>query len=294
MPASDSSSWDGRGLPPVAAERLARAASSGVATSLLSAAGAAGLAAVGFAPVGEVMGCIVEHIGWRGYGCGSPYAPRTITSASGNVWAGLGPYVKALYRGWDTALARLLAEATALGADGVVGVRLSETRLDAGGNREFLALGTAVRGNSRSRADRPFVTNLGGQDAAKLLHAGWVPTGIAVGISAAVRHDDYRTQQQAWSWTNTQVDGYTDLVNAVRHDARTQFETRARRHGGEAVMVTGMGLRVWEHEPSEGHRDHYAEATFYGTTTTQFHRGKAAPTTSLSILPLRGTAKEKR
>jgi hypothetical protein len=63
--------WDGRGLPPVAAERMKRFARSGLRTSLLTVPGALGIQAAGFEPVGEVMGCIVEHIGWSGFGgCG--------------------------------------------------------------------------------------------------------------------------------------------------------------------------------------------------------------------------------
>ncbi|WP_344047616.1 heavy metal-binding domain-containing protein [Nocardioides panacihumi] len=279
--------WDGHGLPPQAQLRMERAARSKVAGSLLSAPEAAALAAVGFSPVGEVMGCIVQHAGWAGYGCGYAYgwnASRTVSSGSATSWAGLTPYVKAVYEGWHTALRRLVQEATALGADGVVGIRLSETHLG-GSNREFLALGTAVRTDAAT-ATRPFTTDLSGSDVSKLLHAGWVPTGIAIGIAAGVRHDDYGVRNQTSTWGNTQVDGYTDLVNTVRHDARDQFERRAREHGGETVMVSSMKLRVWENEPSDNHRDHYAEALFIGTTATSFHRGAVAPTRSLSILPL--------
>ena len=33
-----------------------------------------------------------------------------------------------------------------------------------------------------------------------------------------------------------------------------------------------MGLSTWEIEPGEGHTDHVAEATIFGTAITQFHR----------------------
>jgi uncharacterized protein YbjQ (UPF0145 family) len=296
VPEPDSPAWDGRGLPPIVSRRLERARTSGVATSLLSASAAAAISAVGFVPAGEVMGAVVQHLGWRGYGCGYAgfgsqfmFGATTVTSGGRNRWAGLGPYVKALYHGWDTALWRMLTEAAALGADGVVGVRLSRSRIDDGGNHEFLALGTAVRGRGVTRADRPFATHQSGTDLAKQLTAGWVPTGIAFGISAAVRHDDYRTQLQASSWGNTEVSGYTDLVAAVRHEARAHFTDRATRLGGESAVLDRMRLKVWEHEPAENHRDHYAEATVFGTVVTAFHRGTTAPTTSLSILPMRGT-----
>jgi uncharacterized protein YbjQ (UPF0145 family) len=264
----------------------------GVRTSLLDVPGAASVTGVGLPPVGEVMGCMVQHIGWQGFGGCGYYGPSagwglgTVTSGSGARYAGYRPYVDALYRGYDTAIGRMVTEAQAMGADGVVGVRLSVEHLGQG-NREFVALGTAVRGQVAVHPPRPFVTELAGADVAKLLHAGWVPASIAIGIAVAVRHDDYATQRQAsaWGW-NTEVSGYTELVQYVRADARHAFERHAGRAGGDGAVVSHMGLHIWEYEPGEGHRDHVAEATVFGTTIARFSRGPA-PTRALTVLPLR-------
>jgi len=289
--------WDGRGLPPAAAARMARFRADGVRTSLLDVRGAVSVTGVGLPPVGEVMGCMVQHMGWQGFGGCGYYGPGagwgggwggpTVTSGSGARYAGYRPYVDALYRGWDTAIGRMVTEAQAMGADGVVGVRLSVEHLGQD-NREFVALGTAVRAEDGRHPARPFVTDLAGADVAKLLHAGWVPVSIAFGISVAVRHDDYATQTQAGRWSgNTEVSGYTELVHHVRADARHQFEAHAARAGAEGAIVSEMGLHVWEREPNEGHRDHVAESTVSGTTLARFHRGHTAPTRALTILPLR-------
>ena len=290
------SEWDGHGLPPAAAARMQRFALDGVRTSLLDVPGMASISGVGLPPVGEVMGCIVEHIGWQGFGGCGYYGPTagwaagwgsTVTSGSGSRYAGYKPYVDALYRGYDTAIERMVLEARSMGADGVVGVRLSVTHLGQD-NREFVALGTAVRGTGDVHVPRPFVTDLPGADVAKLLHAGWVPVSIAFGISVAVRHDDYATLSQARSWGwNTEVSGYTELVQHVRDDARDRFQQHAARAGADGAIVSSMDLRIWEHEPNEGHRDHVAESTVFGTTMGRFHRGPTAPTRSLTILPLR-------
>ncbi|MGH3672910.1 MAG: heavy metal-binding domain-containing protein [Pseudonocardiaceae bacterium] len=289
--------WDGRGLPPVAAERMRRFARSGLRTSLLTVPGAAGVRSAGFDPVGEVMGCIVAHIGWSGFGgCGyfgfGGIGPIGITggpvmSSGTGGFVGFGPYVDALYRGYGTALERMVSEATAMDADGVVGVRLSVSDLG-NSNREFAALGTAVRAGSQHRPGRVFTTDLAGQDVAKLLQAGWVPCALAYGISVAVRHDDWQTQRQAsWGAGNTEVAGYTQLVTHVRADARHRFDEQARSAGAEGAIVSSMNLQIGEMEPSENHRDHIAEATVFGTALASFHRGSSAPTQSLTILPLR-------
>ena len=71
---------------------------------------------VGLPPVGEVMGCMVQHVGWQGFGgCGwygsgfGGWAGPTVTSGSGARFAGYAPYVDALYRGCDTALGRMVS-----------------------------------------------------------------------------------------------------------------------------------------------------------------------------------------
>jgi uncharacterized protein YbjQ (UPF0145 family) len=297
--------WDGRGLPPAAAERMRRFARTGLRTSLLTVPGAVGVQTVGFDPVGEVMGCIVEHIGWSGFGgCGYfggiggfgigglgigglGIGGGTVTSSGRAGFVGFGPYVDALYRGYGTALERMAQEAAAMDADGVVGVRLSVSDLGAE-NREFLALGTAVRARSQHRPGRVFTTDLAGQDVAKLLQGGWVPSALVYGISVAVRHDDWRTQRQAsWGAGNTEVFGYTELVSHVRADARNCFDRQARSSGAEGAIVSSMGLQIREIEPSENHRDHIAESSVFGTALVSFHRGPTAPTRSLTILPLR-------
>jgi uncharacterized protein YbjQ (UPF0145 family) len=287
--------WDGHGLPPAAAARMQRFSAAGVRTSLLDVPGMTSVAGVGLPPVGEVMGCIVEHIGWQGFGGCGFYGPAagwatgwnsTVTSGSDSRYAGYRPYVDALYRGYETALGRMLLEAQAMGADGVVGVRLSVTHLGQD-NREFVALGTAVRGDGRAHPSRPFVTDLAGADVAKLLHAGWVPVSIAFGISVAVRHDDYATQTQASAWgQNTEVSGYTELVQHVRADARHRFAEHVARAGAEGAIVSSIGLRIWEQEAGERHRDHVAESTVFGTTLARFSHGPA-PTRALTVLPLR-------
>jgi uncharacterized protein YbjQ (UPF0145 family) len=288
--------WDGRGLPPVARARIARAAADGVRTSLLPANGLAGLEAAGFDMVGEVLGTIVMQISWTGFGgCGYypmlgggwGFGPGTVTSGSQSRWAGYAPYVDALKYGRNTALDRMVTEAAALGADGVVGVRFTDERLP-DGKREFMALGTAVRSRGRERPARPFVTDLGGLDVAKLLSAGWAPVGIAYGISVAIRHDDWRTQSQTGYWAgNTEVSGYTELMTHVRADARREFAVLAARLGGDSALMSGMWHHVWDYEAGENHRDHVAECIITGNAIARFHSEARALTSSLSILPLR-------
>jgi uncharacterized protein YbjQ (UPF0145 family) len=284
--------WDGRGLPPVAAERVRRAAAGGPWTSLLSAPAAAGLEVAGFDPVGEVMGSIVSHTGWQGYrGCslytgpGMRYAP--VTTGVG----GYAPYLDALYHGYTTAMERMLVETRAIGGDGVVGVTLEVGRLD-GSSREFVALGTAVRARGRVRPARPFSTDLPAPDVAKLVLAGWMPADLVFGISVGIRHDDWRTRAQgSWGAGNVEVTGHTELVTHVRADARHRFAEHVRRSGADGAVVSAMSLRTWAVEPSENHRDHVGEATLFGTALAAFPVTRPARR-PLTILPLSSAPRE--
>jgi len=289
------SEWDGRGLPPIVEARLERARRSGVRTSLLSVSGQAGLDHSGFAPVGEVMGCVVEHIGWQGYGgCGlypgygmamAGYA-RTQTSGHGG-FAGFAPYVDALNAGWDGAIGRMLTECGELGGDGVIGVRLQERHLGEG-NREFVTLGTAVRSLGDRHTDRPFATTLDGQDVVKLMGARWVPAAIVVAIAVAIRHDDYSTRLATRTYAgNVEVPGYSELVTFARDDARRVLERRIAKIGADgAVLTSSMRLQIHALEVSDGHTDHVAEASMAATALAYFGHAEATPPRPRMVLPL--------
>jgi uncharacterized protein YbjQ (UPF0145 family) len=291
--------WDGRGLPPAAAARMERFQASPLRTSLLSAPAVVALASAGFDPVGEVMGCIVQQIGWRGFygGCGYGGMGYAAGRYSGVVfstatYSGFGPYVRALNYGWDTALGRLLMEAKSMGADGVVGIRLTAEHLGSN-NREFVALGTAVRARSNTHLETPFTTELPGTDVTKLLMAGWAPVALQIGLEVAIRHDDYRTQRQAGSllsnYSNVEVSGYTDLVQQIRAATRERLRQKIAQSGADGGIVSNMSMHVSELEIGEGHRDHVAEASITGTALARFHTGSAPPTGTLTVLPVRSS-----
>jgi uncharacterized protein YbjQ (UPF0145 family) len=258
---------------------LARFDATGLKTSLLSVAGAVGVESVGLSPIGEVMGCIVQNIGWTG---GFSY---------GNMGGFVGsvsfqPYVSALYHGYDTALARMTTEAKAMGADGIVGIRLTRSALAESG-QEFMALGTAVRANSTRRPRQLFTTELPGQDVAKLMYAGWVPARIAIGIAVESQFLDWASRSQMSVMAgNSEVNAYTQLINRVRAKSRQAFASHARGARADGAIVASMSLRSW-HQEAGNTPLLCAEASVFGTTIARFHTGRRAPTNALKIMPLR-------
>jgi uncharacterized protein YbjQ (UPF0145 family) len=90
------------------------------------------------------------------------------------------------------------------------------------------------------------------------------------------------------------VHGYTDLVNATRHDARVQLEKDTARHGADGVVVQSMDLRVGEHEcpVQEGRKDHLVEATVIGTAIARYAKRRIStpPLAVMSLDPQRRQA----
>lgn len=294
-----SGEWAGAGLPPGAAARVAEARSGGAWSSALDTGEFAALRAVGFEPVGQVMGSAVYHVGRRGRYWG--YHDCLFTSrwsAPGNharvALSGRGAPSAALVEVLDTArraaLGRMSAECAALGGDGVVAAQLTVAPFVAQPNcLEFQVIGTAVRAAGPVRAPQPFTCHLDGRGFAKLVTAGWVPVELLYGMSVGVRHDDYRTRSQRSSWRNTEVGGWTELVHDVRSDARADLRAQSGRRGGDGVILAAGDLRVWS-EPCirSGNRDqedHLAEATLVGTSVVRF-AVREQPPRVLTVMPL--------
>ncbi|BCJ40106.1 hypothetical protein GCM10010168_29640 [Actinoplanes ianthinogenes] len=250
---------------------------------------AALLSAAGFDLVGQVFGSTVMQIGWAGWsGCGwrpGYLGPAVLPPRS----TGFAAYSSALRTGRFTALDRMRRQAVALGADGVVGVRLTEQPRDEQ-KREFTAVGAAVRSRGRQRPGTPFTTDLGPADVAKLLAAGWVPAGVVYGLEVAVRHDDWRTASSlGFLVGNTEMAGYTELLTHVRAQARRDFAGRVAALGADAALMSGLRSRTWAIEVGERHTDRAASCLMTGTAIARFRTGRRPVPAGLTVLPLRSS-----
>jgi uncharacterized protein YbjQ (UPF0145 family) len=127
----------------------------------------------GFQPLGLVMGSSIYQIALQP---SQQQQPGEIT-----------PLTQALYQARELAMERMEEEADALGADGIVAVRL-DFNVHAWGTNiiEFVAIGTAVhhlqaKGSYRTNHGKPFTSDLSGQDFWTLLNAGYRPLGLVMG-----------------------------------------------------------------------------------------------------------------
>jgi uncharacterized protein YbjQ (UPF0145 family) len=246
--------------------RLARLRKRRAWSGLLSVEESAALSTVGFQQVSEVMGAAVYAVTGVGfYPAGAqpfPYFGRssaqrhgsidrnalpTYTSSRASVAVGSPPMISALKSGYRLALDRLVAEARAVGADGVVGVRVTTTRSHWRGGRllNFLAVGTAVRSMGRTRAGTPFTTALSAAQTASALRAGWVPICyLACPVMAIRGLDQGSRRQRRISAGNGEIRAHTEAVNTCRHQARTDFAAAARSVHADGAVMAEMTLRL--------------------------------------------------
>jgi uncharacterized protein YbjQ (UPF0145 family) len=202
---------------------------------------------------------------------------------------------QALSDGRRTAIDRMAAECADLGGHGIVGAapQVREIPADSltAGAVEFTVIGTAVRASGCPPLARPFACDLSGQDFAKLIMAGWVPAGIALGVSVAALHDDLLTTSSgSWGSGNAEVPAYTDLMAQVRQDARSRLEQAVLGLGADGVVVSAVTLRVRSEacRAHPGGTDHFADAVITGTAVARFgdRRTTAVWPPSLAVLSL--------
>jgi uncharacterized protein YbjQ (UPF0145 family) len=218
----------------------------------------------GFEPVGMVVGSSVYHVGWQpayvaysGFGMGYVYQDQELDTLTA-----------AKYQARELAMSRMEAEADALGADGVVGVRLTVGQFSWGQDlAEFIAIGTAVRARGastgtgasfRTKFGKPFTSDLSGQEFATLLKAGYRPLGLVMGVSVYAAYQNGYEFQMISGWTygwtgmsgmsgggslgsyNQEVNHFTDAMYATRNLAMGRLQREAQELGAEGVV----GMRV--------------------------------------------------
>jgi uncharacterized protein YbjQ (UPF0145 family) len=285
----------GQELPPAARERLAEQRKTHSWGSTLAVNEFAAISKVGFQPVGQVLGAAVYNIGdagdeecpygmtvyrregtpaYRPPGGGPRLVPAPVAPTGAAAIGSARPLVSVLYQARRAAIRRMTSECTALGALGVIGVRLEVGPFgDDEDILEFRALGTAIRAPGVASRAQPFASDLSGQDFTKLVGHGWIPVGLALGVAVGYRHDDWLTKGQTrWTAGNVEVDGYTYLVRQMRTDARNELELDLVRMGADGVVVREMQTQITERKcpivPFS--RDHVVQATIVGTAIAQF------------------------
>ena len=250
---------------------------------------------LGLEPVGLVQGFCVMQWGW--YGAGSsfmrgsnPYTmgaqsegaysesyrcPHGYVSAEHRMWGQNleQPWVEAAWSaGYGAAYARMLDEATALGAHGVIGVVDRVTPVADSQTSEFHFLGTAVtvEDGPPPAGGVPWTTYLAGQRLTKSIEAGFMPVAVVASM-ASVR---------VWAYCITEYQmeggrgwGNTNQAAEVEQVIRAHMAVRqlARKHVRQKLVgdaLHGVQIDVDKRELAQG--DEVIDCTIRGNRVRRF------------------------
>ena len=229
--------------------------------------------AAGFRPLGLVLGCSIFHVGLQFRRWGANQELTTLTSA--------------MYAAREQAMARMEAEADALGADGVVGVRLTVEHQEWGGDlAEFVAIGTAIIAEPGTPAPAsgwlqpsglPFTSDLSGQDFWTLLQTGYAPLGLVLGN--CVYHVAHRSLGNVLSTVarNQELPQFTQALYDARELAMERMQAEAEALGAEGIV--GVDLRQTTHRWSS----HTTEFLAIGTAVQPIRPDHDVPTPQLTV-----------
>ncbi|MDR3710587.1 MAG: heavy metal-binding domain-containing protein [Capsulimonadaceae bacterium] len=198
----------------------------------------------GYLPVSQVMGSSIYHVGWQ-------YKPLYASSE-------LSVVTQAYSHARLLALSRLQKEAKMLGAHGVIGVRIMRNAYDwAKDLIEFAVLGTAIRLPSSAQPERPFLSDLSGQEFWSLHKAGFRPAGIVFGNCVWYQVSTYATQAAlapsvmgifSTSFYNQELPDFTKAVYHARRQAMSRMEGECVTFGGEGVVGVQVSTKITEKE----------------------------------------------
>jgi uncharacterized protein YbjQ (UPF0145 family) len=255
-----------KSFPPHALERLAglrrEGHPSGVFTSDFSVNEFLLVRKAGFEPIGLCVGSCIYRMGVQ------------FTRLSSSVE--LTVLSTAMYEARALAMERMRAEARQMGADGIVGVRLTVKRAEWDAKvLEFVAIGTGVvhaggHPGFKGPAGEPFTSALTGQDFWTLLKSGYRPLEMVMG--SCVYH-------VSWSWPlqslmsvgqNVELTNYSIALYEARELAMERMQLEATKAGAEGVIGSDL------HEGNHGWSAHTIEFFAIGT----------------AVLPLQGASSQ--
>jgi uncharacterized protein YbjQ (UPF0145 family) len=205
----------------------------------------------GFEPVGLCVGSCIYHLGFQMAGW-STSQEMTVLS-------------QAMYEARELAMTRMRTEAADMGADGVVGVRLTVKRMEWDSKvLEFVAIGTGIvhaKGHTafKGPSGQPFTSDLSGQDFWTLLHAGYRPLELVMG--SCVYHVAHQSMAKGLAnvGRNVELTNFSQALYDAREIAMERMQQEAAQAGAEGVV--GVDL----HEGSHNWAPHIIEFFAVGT-----------------------------
>ena len=238
----------------------------------------------GYIALSQVMGSSIYHVGWQ---YTRNYTWNTVEAELTNV-------SNAHQHAAQLALRRLEQEAALLKAHGVIGVRFTRRSYEWGQNLlEYTAIGTAIRLPNTPLPQRPFLSDLSGQEFWTLLQAGYYPAGVVTGYSSYYVSLGSNMTQQLRGWFgsgsyNQEIVPFTQALYTARDLGMYRLVNMARNLN--AVGVVGMHIdydrNVQEYEtdnPTRYYLDLFVHFSVIGTAIRAQKQDHVIPKPQLTL-----------
>ena len=237
------------GIPLPAQERLGELGRRGgdFFTSDLSVGEFALVREAGFRPVTQVLGTSFYHVGWQ-------WMPGRSWSTPG---AGYTTELETQSAAWNEArrlaFGRLAEEAERAGAHAVVGVRVDRAEYDwASDMVAITAVGTAIASERYELGAQTVLSNLSGQEFAKLFAHGYWPVGIAAATTICYVVTGWQQKRAMTgffsSWQNQELVDFTRGVYEARGRAIFNVQQQARALGADGIVGVRFDQELRERE----------------------------------------------
>ena len=238
----------------------------------------------GYIALSQIMGSSIYHVGWQ---FTRNYTWNTVEAELTNV-------SNAHQHAAQLALGRLEQEAALLKAHGVIGVRLTRRSYEWGQNLlEYTAIGTAIRLPNTPLPQRPFLSDLSGQEFWTLLQAGYYPAGVMTGYSSYYVSLGSNMTQQLRGWFgsgsyNQEIVPFTQALYTARDLGMYRLVNMARNLN--ALGVVGMHIdyerNVQEYEtdnPTRYYLDLFVHFSVIGTAIRAQKQDHVIPKPQLTL-----------
>lgn len=175
---------------------------------------------------------------------------RPLATVSGTCWYHYGwSWTRGHSEGWHLALSRMRQEALALGANAIVDVRLRKIAIEIGDSMDFTVIGTAVRIDGLAASRDPVVATVPALEFVRLLAAGIVPVGLAIGaqyswLAPYLARRAMRLAGRNRPFTNAPLSELSQFWEGVLRHALAELATDARRQGNGVLAHTHFGQLI--------------------------------------------------
>ena len=172
------------------------------------------------------------------------HGARPLATVTGTCWFQFGrSWTEGHVSGWRTAIQRLVAEARACGANAIVDVKMRTSAAE-GSSMDYTLVGTAIRFDSLPPAENPVVATTSALEFVRLLEAGIVPTGIAVGAEYQWLTDNWGGMSGSIFSGNQPLTTLGNFWERVRRRAHYELRQDAATQGNGVLAHTHFGQLI--------------------------------------------------